>query len=95
VTKAFKTKANSTFEISVVRNPFNKNLLSISLQSSIIENFSVKIHDVVSKLVYAEILALRNEELITLDISEYSLGMYYLSVENSFGETHLEKFIVR
>lgn len=95
MTKAFTTKANSTFDISVLRNPANKDILTISLQSTVILNFNVKIHDVVSKLVYSKLISLKNEEKIVLDISEFSLGMYYLSVENSFGESHMEKFTVR
>jgi hypothetical protein len=68
--------------------------LNIELHSKTARSLTLKIYDVVGRVLFEKHTAFLTEDQTALDISDYSLGMYFLQLENLQGKVQTERFVI-
>ncbi|MDQ3109352.1 MAG: T9SS type A sorting domain-containing protein [Bacteroidota bacterium] len=68
--------------------------LNIELKPATARSLTLKIYDVVGRVLFEKHTAFLNEDQTALDISDYSLGMYFLQLENLQGKVQTERFVI-
>lgn len=73
---------------------FTNRSLNIDLDSKSARSLTLKIYDVVGRVLFEKHTAFLTENKATLDISDYSLGMYFLQIESPQGAVQTERFVI-
>jgi hypothetical protein len=98
MTVQMKTLTASNFLNGLVVNPnsgANSNRsLNIDLDAKSAHSLTLKIYDVVGRILFEKHTAFLTEDKAVLDISDYSLGMYFLQLENQQGKVQTERFVI-
>ena len=68
--------------------------LAIELDSKSAHSLTLKIYDVVGRILFEKHTGFLTENKAVLDISDYSLGMYFLQLENNQGKVQTERFVI-
>lgn len=68
--------------------------LNIELDSRASRTLTLKITDVVGRVLFEKHTGFLTETKTALDISDYSLGMYFLQLENIQGKIQIERFVI-
>jgi hypothetical protein len=98
MTVEMKTLAANNFLNGIAVNPRNgvnsSRLLNIDLDAKSAHSLTLKIYDVVGRILFEKHTAFLTENKAVLDISDYSLGMYFLQLENQQGKVQTERFVI-
>ncbi len=68
--------------------------LNIELDSKVARSLTLKITDIVGRILFEKHTGFMTEDNTALDISDYSLGMYFLKLENIQGKIQTERFVI-
>lgn len=84
----------SRIAINSINGSANNRSLNIELDSKSARSLTLKIYDVVGRVLYEKHTGFFTENKTALDISDYSLGMYFLQLENIQGNVQTERFVI-
>ena len=68
--------------------------LAIELDSESARSLTLKIYDVGGRVLFEKHTGFLTENKAVLDITDYSLGMYFLQLENPQGKVQTERFVI-
>lgn len=94
-----KSLSSSSFVNRIAINSMNgagsNRSLNIELNSKSARSLTLKIYDVVGRVLFEKHTGFLTENKTALDISDYSLGMYFLQLENFQGNVQTERFVIK
>lgn len=68
--------------------------LNIELDSTVARSLTLKITDIIGRVLFEKHTGFITEHNAALDISDYSLGMYFIQFENMQGKIQIERFVI-
>jgi hypothetical protein len=78
-------------EISLYPNP-SSNYINVEItNSNVIENYNIKLYNTIGELFFDSQLT---SDLLTIDISSYSKGIYILTLTDNWGQRIATKYVV-
>jgi hypothetical protein len=93
-----RTLTSSSFISGIAINSnkgnYSNRSLNIELDSKSARSLTLKIYDVVGRVLFEKHTAFLTENKAELDISDFSLGMYFLQLENPQGNVQTERFVI-
>lgn len=84
----------NSIEINTDREQGTSRSLNIELDSKAARSLTLKISDVIGRVLFEKKTSFLTENRTALDISDYSLGMYFLHLENIHGKIQIERFVI-
>lgn len=84
----------NSIEINTDREQGTNRSLNIELDSKAARSLTLRISDVVGRVLFEKHTGFLTENTTALDISDYSLGMYFLHLENIQGKIQTERFVI-
>lgn len=80
-------------DIKIYPNP-TKGIISVEITNSDFDSFIIKVYDVIGSMVYQKEITGFNQLKQTIDITEKSKGIYFLSIESGTGQVISKRIIL-